>query len=222
MVRRVNLERWQPHVEEARRRGVTLKAYAAEQGLSLYSLYRASQVMGEASEQPARAAKRAQRRFAAVRVVPAVALPLRVAAQWRVAAGGDLRERRRSRDCRLRCAAMFRLNPGVAVWLHRDAIDFRKNIDGLAALVQHELGLDPFAAAVYVFANRRRNRVKILGWERNGFWLLQKRLEQQRFAWPRGDAAVVELTAQQLHWLLDGIDLAAMRGHREVKVLRAA
>lgn len=117
---------------------------------------------------------------------------------------------------------MFRLNPGVAVWLHRDAIDFRKNIDGLAALVQHELGLDPFAAAVYVFANRRRNRVKILCWERNGFWLLQKRLEQQRFAWPRGDAAVAELTVQQLHWLLDGIDLAAMRGHREVKVLRAA
>lgn len=117
---------------------------------------------------------------------------------------------------------MFRLNPGVAVWLHRDAIDFRKNIDGLAALVQHELGLDPFAAAVYVFTNRRRNRVKILGWECNGFWLLHKRLEQQRFAWPRGDAAVVELTVQQLHWLLDGIDLAAMRGHREVKVVRAA
>lgn len=117
---------------------------------------------------------------------------------------------------------MFRLNPGVAVWLHRDAIDFRKNIDALAALVQHELGLDPVAAAVYVFTNRRRNRVKILGWERNGFWLLHKRLEQQCFAWPRGDAAVVELTVQQLHWLLDGIDLAAMRGHREVKVLRAA
>lgn len=81
MVRRVNLERWQPHVEEARRRGVTLKAYAAEQGLSLYSLYRASQVMREASGQPARTAKRATRRFAAVRVVTAGALPLRVAAQ---------------------------------------------------------------------------------------------------------------------------------------------
>lgn len=81
MVRRVNLERWQPHVEEARRRGVTLKAYAAEQGLSLYSLYRASQVMREASGQPAHAAAPRRRKFAAVRVVAAAALPLRVAAQ---------------------------------------------------------------------------------------------------------------------------------------------
>ena len=117
---------------------------------------------------------------------------------------------------------MFRLKPDLAVWLHRDAIDFRKNINGLAALVQHELGLDPFAAAVYVFANRRRDRVKILGWDRNGFWLLHKRLEQERFVWPRAGTCVVELTVQQLHWLLDGIDLAAMRGHRELKALRAA
>ncbi len=117
---------------------------------------------------------------------------------------------------------MFRLNEDVAVWLHRDAIDFRKSINGLAALVQHDLGFDPFARAVYVFPNRRRDRVKILGWDRNGFWLLQKRLEDQRFVWPRGGAHVVELTVQQLHWLLDGIDLAAMRGHREFKALLAA
>lgn len=117
---------------------------------------------------------------------------------------------------------MFRLNADLAVWLHRDAIDFRKNINGLAALVQHELGLDPFACAVYVFANRRRDRVKILGWDRNGFWLLHKRLEQDRFVWPRGGTRVVELTVQQLHWLLDGINLAAMRGHGELKAVRAA
>lgn len=81
MVRRVNLERWQPHVEEARRRGVTLKVYAAEQGLSLYSLYRASQVMRQASGQAVGAAKPAARKFAAVRVVTAGASALRVAAQ---------------------------------------------------------------------------------------------------------------------------------------------
>lgn len=117
---------------------------------------------------------------------------------------------------------MFRLNPDLTVWLHREAIDFRKSINGLAALVQHELGLDPFASAVYVFSNRRRDRVKILGWERNGFWLLQRRLEQDRFVWPRASTRVIELSVQQLHWLLEGIDLTAMRGHREVKVLRAA
>ena len=69
---------------------------------------------------------------------------------------------------------MFRLSVGLAVYLHRDPIDFRKNINGLAALVEHDLALDPFADALYVFGNCRRDRVKILGWSRNGFWLLQK------------------------------------------------
>ena len=108
---------------------------------------------------------------------------------------------------------MFRLSPNLAVYLRREPIDFRKNINGLAALVEHDLVLDPFASAVYVFGNRRRDRVKILGWSRNGFWLLQKRLESERFIWPRDNQRVVELTVQQLHWLLDGIDLEAMRGH---------
>ena len=57
---------------------------------------------------------------------------------------------------------MFRLSPNLAVYVHREAIDFRKSINGLAALVEHDLGLDPFASAVYVFANRRRDRIKLL------------------------------------------------------------
>ena len=118
---------------------------------------------------------------------------------------------------------MFRLSAGLAVYLHREPIDFRKNINGLAALVEHDLALDPFAAAVYVFGNRRRDRVKMLGWSRNGFWLLQKRLESERFIWPRdNNQRVLELTVQQLHWLLEGIDLAAMRGHEILHYQRAA
>ena len=117
---------------------------------------------------------------------------------------------------------MCGLSPNLAVYLHREPIDFRKNINGLAALVEHDLVLDPFASAVYVFGNRRRDRVKILGWSRNGFWLLQKRLESERFIWPRDNQRVLELTVQQLHWLLDGIDLAAMRGHEILRYKRAA
>lgn len=117
---------------------------------------------------------------------------------------------------------MFRLSANLAVYLHREAIDFRKSINGLAALVEHELGLDPFAAAAYVFGNRRRDRIKILGWSRNGFWLLHKRLESERFVWPRENERVIELTIEQLHWLLEGIDLAAMRGHQIVRYQRAA
>jgi transposase len=107
---------------------------------------------------------------------------------------------------------MFRLDARLKVYLHRDAVDGRKNINGLALLVEQDLGLDPFAAAVYVFSNRRRNRVKLLLWDRTGFWLLMKRLEADRFVWPK-EAAVVALTVEQLHWLLEGIDLLAMRPH---------
>jgi transposase len=109
---------------------------------------------------------------------------------------------------------VFRLDEGLKVYLHREAIDFRLSINGLALLVEQALGLDPFAACIYVFSNRRRNRVKILGWERNGFWLLLKRLEKDRFIWPQA-ASVPTLTVEQLHWLLEGIDIAVVQRHPE-------
>ena len=63
---------------------------------------------------------------------------------------------------------------------YKDCPGFRLSINGLSVLVEQALGLDPFASCAYVFSNRRRDRVKILGWERNGFWLLLKRLEKDR------------------------------------------
>ncbi len=107
---------------------------------------------------------------------------------------------------------MFRLDEGLKVYLHREAIDFRLSINGLALRVEKALGLDPFAACVFVFSNRRRNRVKILGWDRNGFWLLLKRLEQDRFIWPTAEV-VPALTVEQLHWLLEGIDIGVVQRH---------
>ena len=107
---------------------------------------------------------------------------------------------------------MFRFDSRLKVFLHREAVDGRKSINGLALLVEQQLGLDPFAPALYVFRNRRRDRVRILLWDRNGFWLVLKRLEADRFIWPK-EAPVVTLTVEQLHWLLDGIDLSAMQPH---------
>lgn len=107
---------------------------------------------------------------------------------------------------------MFRLDEDLKVYLHRAPVDFRLSINGLAALVQLALGLDPFAACVYVFSNRRRDRVKILGWDRNGYWLLLKRLEEDRFIWP-SEADVPTLTVEQLHWLLEGVDIGVVRRH---------
>ncbi len=107
-------------------------------------------------------------------------------------------------------AAMFRLSADLCVYLHRDPIDFRCGINSLAILVEQSMGLNPMARAVYAFCNRRRNRVKFLLYDRSGFLLVLKRLEEDRFFWPRGDEAVLTLTTEQLHWLLDGIDLAAV------------
>jgi transposase len=117
---------------------------------------------------------------------------------------------------------VFRFDTGLRVYVHREAVDFRKSINGLAALVEQGLRLDPFGRTLFVFGNRHRNRVKILGWERNGFWLLMKRLEAERFTWPRVGEAVIEITIEQLHWLLDGIDLEAMRTHRMLRFARAS
>ncbi len=96
-------------------------------------------------------------------------------------------------------------------------VDFRKQINGLAAVVEAELGLDPFASRLYVFTNTRRNRCKILYFERSGFVLWQKRLERERFHWPKAEESTVVLTGQQLNWLLDGFDLALWRPHEALE-----
>jgi transposase len=108
---------------------------------------------------------------------------------------------------------VFQFDQGLRVFLHRDAVDFRMGINSLSILVEQALHLNPMDSALYVFGNRRRDRIKILGWDGNGFWLLLKRLEGDCFIWPDGATGIVTLTVEQLHWLLDGIDLAAVRRH---------
>jgi transposase len=108
---------------------------------------------------------------------------------------------------------MFRLGTDLKVYLHREPIDFRAGINSLAVLVQETMELDPFAPAVFAFCNRRRDRVKLLLYDRSGFVMVLKKLTQDRFRWPRRETAVVTLTSEQLHWILDGIDIDAMIRH---------
>lgn len=104
-----------------------------------------------------------------------------------------------------------------AVYLRRDVVDFRKGINGLTVLVEEALQRDPFSEQLFVFCNRRRDKIKILYWERSGFCLWQKRLERARFKWPRKvESDVITLTGQQLNWLLDGYDVMRLQPHERL------
>ena len=112
------------------------------------------------------------------------------------------------------------LRPDVAIpelFLYRHPVDFRKSFRGLSAIVEMELGHDPFSGSLYAFTNRARNRIKILLWEDNGFVLYYKALAEERFHWPAPGEATMTITGEQLNWLIDGYDIGAMRPH---KVLR--
>ena len=92
------------------------------------------------------------------------------------------------------------------VWFYRQPVDFRKQIDGLVILVADTLQLDPTSGHLFVFRNRRADKLKMLVWETNGFWLLYKRNETGRFVFPALNDETVSLTVEQLQWLLSGLD----------------
>lgn len=103
---------------------------------------------------------------------------------------------------------------GIEVFLCIEPVDFRRQITGLATLVQSRLDMSPFSEQLFVFTNRRRNQCRILVWERSGFVMWQKKLEQERFVWPRHTDAVLELSGVQLNMLLDGYDIWRIRPHQ--------
>ena len=103
------------------------------------------------------------------------------------------------------------------VWLYRDPVDFRKSYRGLGAIVEQELGDNPFNGTLYVFINRHRNKLKALFWEDNGFVLYYKALAEETFRWPRQGETVISVTGEQLNWLLDGYDITQMKPHKKVR-----
>ncbi len=102
------------------------------------------------------------------------------------------------------------------IYLYRDFVDFRKSVNGLSAIVERELGRNPFEGALYAFTNRQRNKIKCLYWEDNGFVLYYKSLAEEKFRWPHPDDDVISLTGQQINWLLDGYDISLMTGHKKL------
>ena len=103
------------------------------------------------------------------------------------------------------------------VYLACGSTDLRKSIDGLCALVSQVLQEDLFSSSLFVFCNKDRDKIKILFWDTNGFWLYYRRLEKGRFRWPQENAPTARaITRRQLQWLLDGLPLEQPKAHRPV------
>ena len=114
----------------------------------------------------------------------------------------------------------------IAIYLCQDPVDFRLGINGLSVLVEATLKFDPFSRNLFCFVNKRKTQIKVLYWQRSGFCLWLKRLEEERFKWPTHLPAqessilrppVVVLDEDQFLWLLDGLDLKHLKPHRALE-----
>jgi transposase len=112
---------------------------------------------------------------------------------------------------------MLNLESTGQVHLAPGATDLRKSIDGLSVLVSAVFQLDPFSDSWFVFCNRQKNKLKILRWDHNGFWLYYRRLERGRFRWPQPGGEPLVITRRQLRWLLDGLAIEQRQAHRAVR-----
>jgi len=100
------------------------------------------------------------------------------------------------------------------IYLHRQFVDFRKSINGLSVIIESEMELPAMSGALFIFCNKARDKLKILYWDKTGFSLWYKRLEKDKFKWPRRtNEDCMELTEQQLSLLLEGYDVI---GHHEI------
>ena len=119
------------------------------------------------------------------------------------------------------------LDEDITINVCLDPVDFRMGINGLSVLIESSLKYDPFSCNLFCFTNKRKNQIKVLYWERSGFCLWLKRLEEERFKWPThmrpvgagpvDRPLVARLTQEQLTWLLDGLDLKQLKPHRELE-----
>lgn len=106
---------------------------------------------------------------------------------------------------------MLSLPPSVRIYLCRLPADMRRSFDGLAAMAQNVVGQDPLSGHLFVFRNRRGDRVKILYWDRDGYAIWAKRLEEGTFRFPESTEGTIVVTPTQLAMVLGGVELEATR-----------
>lgn len=107
---------------------------------------------------------------------------------------------------------MITASGATKIFIATGVTDMRKSFNGLYGLVRGTLNQDPLSGHLFIFCNRRRDRIKVLSWDGSGLWVCAKRLEKGTFYWPESDTgAAVELTQAQLNLLLGGLDLKQTR-----------
>jgi transposase len=108
----------------------------------------------------------------------------------------------------------------VRIFICPGHTDLRKAVNGLAVMIEELMAGEPFSGNVYLFCNRERKLLKALWWDRNGFWLSQKRLEKDKYPWPETEEEARELSAEELSMLLKGIDF--FKAHKELYYKKAS
>jgi len=111
---------------------------------------------------------------------------------------------------------MFSPTHSVRVYIATGITDMRKSINGLSILVADQLDLDPLSGHLFAFCNRKRDIIKILYWDRNGFCLFHKRLEKHKFQWPETAKGVLNIHGHELSWLLDGLSVYQREAHQQL------
>lgn len=119
---------------------------------------------------------------------------------------------------------MFGVGTATRIYLAAGSTDMRKSFDGLYGLVRDRLLCDPLSGHIFLFANARRNRLKLLFWDGSGLWVCAKRLEKGRFRWPsaEGQESKMILSHEELVLLIGGIDLAQTKPRAWHRIARAA
>jgi len=112
---------------------------------------------------------------------------------------------------------LLSLPTAVRVWLATRPTDLRKSFDSLAELVRQQLQGDPLSGQLFIFRNKRADRVKLLYWDEDGFVIVYKRLEAGTFRFPAAEDAGVEIRAVDLQMLLDGVDLDSVKRSRRYR-----
>src|ERR1700676_3694581 len=112
---------------------------------------------------------------------------------------------------------MLSLPSAVRIWLATRPTDLRKSFDSLAELVRQHLAADPLSGQLFVFRNKRADRIKLLYWDEDGFVIFYKRLEIGTFRFPQADSAGLQIRATDLHMILDGVDLDSVKRRRRYR-----